>query len=88
MGIWLIVVDGLIKQTGMSSQSSDAALPFLFQKEGILLTMLEYSDRAFSSTPATFWKKSFHISTLPLALPGNLQVSSVASLSEDRDPTL
>jgi len=45
--------------------------------------MLENFDRASSRTPATFRKKSFHVSVLvPL---GTLQVSSVKMSSEDRD---
>lgn len=47
--------------------------------------MLEYADRATSRTPATFWKKSFHVSALLFMLLGTLQVSSVTRASEDRD---
>ena len=47
--------------------------------------MLEYADRATSRTPATFWKKSFHVSALLFTLLGTLQVSSVTRASEDRE---
>ena len=48
-------------------------------------TLLENFDRASSRTPATFWKKSFHVSVLTLVPLGALQVSSVTMSSEDRD---
>lgn len=51
----------------------------------MLLTLLEYADRATSRTPATFWKKSFHVSVLRFMLLGALQVSSVTRLSDERD---
>lgn len=54
------------------------------EKAGLSPTLLEYFDRASSRTPATFWKKSFHVS-VPLLVPiAALQVSSVKSSSEDR----
>jgi hypothetical protein len=69
----------------MSKQNSETARHLFFQKAKVSPTLLEYADRASSRTPATFWNKSFHVSTLLIVPFGALQVSSVTRLSEDRD---
>lgn len=55
------------------------------EKEGVSPTLLENFDRASSRSPATFWKRSFHVAVLSLMPLGALQVSSVKRSSEDRD---
>lgn len=73
----------------MSKQSSEEAHHLLFQKVKVSPTVLEYFDRASSRTPATFWKKSFHVSALLSMSLAALQVSTVTRSSEGRnDATL